>query len=130
MKPTGEWYLEAGQGMGKTLGIAGEKQAYVITDRATYLAFQKTTGLSILLEGDPALLNIYHVIGVNPELHSAINAAGAEAFIAFMLAPETQAVIGGFGVEEFGQALFTPCADNSCGVEVAGAATPMATPAG
>ncbi len=52
VKPTGEWYLEAGQGMGKTLGIAGEKQDYVMTDRATYLAFQKTTGLSVVVENE------------------------------------------------------------------------------
>src|SRR5581483_8736042 len=73
VKPTGEWYLESGQGMGKTLGIAGEKQGYVITDRATYLAFQKATGLSTLLEGDPAFLNVYHVMEVNTEKFPKVN---------------------------------------------------------
>ncbi len=106
VKPAGEWYLEAGQGMGKTLGIAGEKQAYVITDRATYLAFQKTTGLSILLEGDPAFLNIYHVMEVNTEKFPKVNAAGGKAFADFLLSAKVQDVLKTFGKEKFGEALF------------------------
>jgi tungstate transport system substrate-binding protein len=106
VKPAGEWYLEAGQGMGKTLGIAGEKQAYVITDRATYLAFQKTTGLSILLEGDPAFLNIYHVMEVNSTKFPKVNAAGGKAFADFLLSAKVQDVLKTFGKEKFGEALF------------------------
>ena len=106
VKPAGEWYLEAGQGMGKTLGIAGEKQAYVITDRATYLAFQKTTGLSILLEGDPAFLNVYHVMEVNSEKFPKVNAAGGKAFADFLLSAKIQGVLKTFGKEKFGEALF------------------------
>lgn len=106
MKPVGEWYLEAGQGMGKTLGIAGEKQAYVISDRATYLAFQKTSGLSILLEGDPAFLNIYHVMEVNSTKFPKVNAAGGKAFADFLLSVKVQDVLKTFGKEKFGEALF------------------------
>lgn len=106
VKPEGEWYLQAGQGMGKTLGIAGEKQAYVITDRATYLAFQKTTGLSILLEGDPAFLNIYSVMEVNSEKFPKVNAAGGKAFADFLLSAKVQDVLKTFGKEKFGEALF------------------------
>jgi len=106
--PSGEWYLQAGQGMGKTLGIAGEKQAYVITDRATYLAFQKTTGLAVLVEGDPAFLNIYHVMEVNAEKFPKVNATGGKAFADFLLSASVQDILKTFGKEKFGEALFSP----------------------
>jgi tungstate transport system substrate-binding protein len=108
IKPSGEWYLQAGQGMGKTLGIAGEKQAYVISDRATYLAFQKTTGLAVLVEGDPAFLNIYHVMEVNPEKFPKVNTAGGKAFAVFLLSPPAQDVLKTFGKDKFGEPLFFP----------------------
>lgn len=108
IKPAGEWYLEAGQGMGKTLGIAGEKQAYVLSDRATYLAFQKTTGLAVLLEGDPALLNVYHVMEVNPEKFPKVNAQGGKAFADFLLSAKVQDILKTFGKDKFGEALFHP----------------------
>lgn len=108
VKPTGGWYIEAGQGMGKTLGIAGEKQAYVISDRATYLSFQKTTGLSILLEGDPSFLNVYHVMEVNTDKFPKVNAKGGKAFADFLLSSEVQDRLKTFGVDKFGEPLFTP----------------------
>jgi tungstate transport system substrate-binding protein len=108
IKPTGEWYLEAGQGMGKTLGIAGEKQAYVISDRATYLAFQKTSGLSVVLEGDPAFLNIYHVMEINTEKFPKVNATGGKAFADFLLSAKVQDILKTFGKEKFGEPLFYP----------------------
>jgi tungstate transport system substrate-binding protein len=108
LKPSGEWYLQSGQGMGKTLGIAGEKQAYVITDRSTYLSFQKTTGLTALVEGDPAFLNIYHVMEVNAEKFPKVNAAGGKAFADFLLSATAQDTLKAFGKEKFGEALFTP----------------------
>jgi tungstate transport system substrate-binding protein len=108
IKPSGEWYLQAGQGMGKTLGIAGEKQAYVISDRATYLAFQKTTGLAVLVEGDPTFLNIYHVMEVNTEKFPKVNAAGGKAFADFLLSASVQDVLKTFGKEKFGEPLFSP----------------------
>ena len=108
VKPAGEWYLEAGQGMGRTLSIAGEKQAYLISDRATYLAFQKTTGLAVLLESDPAFLNVYHVLEVNPEKFPKVNTKGSKAFADFLLSATAQDMLKTFGVDKFGEALFHP----------------------
>jgi tungstate transport system substrate-binding protein len=124
IEPTGDWYIESGTGMGETLTIASERGAYTITDRGTYLALKDRLDLPILVEGDTALLNVYHVMTLNPENGPHINTAGGEAFLTFLLDPATQAFIGEFGVEEFGEPLFTPCADNSCGVETV--ATPTA----
>jgi tungstate transport system substrate-binding protein len=108
--PKGDWYIEAGQGMGATLAIANERNAYTITDRGTLLALGKRVNLPILIEGDKALLNIYSVIEVNPANGPRINTAGAKAFADFMVAPQTQNVIKNFGVEKFGQSLFFPVA--------------------
>jgi tungstate transport system substrate-binding protein len=106
-------YISSGQGMGATLTIASEKQAYTFTDRATYLANKDNLDLEILVEGDTALLNVYHVITVNPEKWPKANYDGATAFAEFMTDPATQQVIGEFGVEEFGQPLFFPDADKT-----------------
>jgi tungstate transport system substrate-binding protein len=108
LTPEGAWYQESGQGMGATLKIASEKEAYTLTDRATYLANRATLDLAILFAGDKALLNMYHVIVVNPAKWTKVNAAGARAFASFLLSPETQTLIGQFGVEKFGQSLFIP----------------------
>jgi tungstate transport system substrate-binding protein len=124
IEPGGDWYIESGTGMGDTLNIANERGAYTITDRGTYLALRDRLELPILVEGDPTLLNIYHVITLNPTNGPRINSAGGEAFLTFSLDPATQAFIGEFGIAEFGEPLFTPCADNSCGVEAV--ATPTA----
>lgn len=107
--PKGQpWYQETGQGMGATLNVANEKDGYTITDRATFLARQKDLKLVPLVEGDAPLLNIYHVIEVNPSKSSKINAAGGKAFADFMVAAATQQAIGAFGKDKFGQALFVP----------------------
>lgn len=107
--PAGQpWYLESGQGMGATLTIASEKAAYTLTDRATYLANKDNLQLFILSEGDPTLLNVYHVIAVNLEKWPAVNADGATAFAGFLTSVDGQALVGSFGVEEFGQPLFIP----------------------
>lgn len=108
--PAGGWYIESGQGMGATLGIADDRKAYTLTDRATLLAFSKRVRLVIMVEGDRPLLNIYSVMEVNPANRPRVNAAGGKAFAEFMLAPETQAVIKTFGVDKYGQALFVPIA--------------------
>ena len=113
LTPEGDWYQESGQGMGATLKIASEKAAYTLTDRATYLANKDSLALFILLEGDPALLNIYHVILVNVEKWPKINLEGAKAFAAFLVSKTGQDMIGQFGVEKFGQPLFTPDAGKS-----------------
>lgn len=108
--PAAPWYIESGQGMGATLGIANDRRAYTITDRGTYLAFQKRVSLPILVEKDRPLLNIYSVMEVNPANGPRVNAAGGKAFADFMLVPEVQAVIRTFGVDKYGQALFVPIA--------------------
>jgi tungstate transport system substrate-binding protein len=113
--PEGQpWYVQSGSGMGQTLQIADQKLAYTISDRATYLAFEPRLALAVLVEKDERLLNVYHVILVNPERFQHVNSAGAEAFSAFLLAPDTQALIQAFGQDQYGQSLFTPCANNSC----------------
>ena len=109
LDPKGQaWYLESGQGMGATLTIASEKEAYTITDRGTFLAQQENLDLLIILEGDPPLLNPYHVITVNPQKWPNINYDGALAFYKFITTPEIQKVISEFGMLEYGQPLFFP----------------------
>lgn len=103
---TGPWYIESGQGMGATLTIASEKGAYTLADRATYLAFKRRIQLVVLLEGDAALLNIYHVLEVSPARHPRVNAAGGKAFADFMLSAAAQEMIKTFGVGKYGEPLF------------------------
>jgi len=103
-----KWYQQTGLGMGQTLSVTAEKKGYTLADRGTYLALKKNLGLDILVEGDAILLNIYHVIEVNPAKWPKVNAAGGKAFADFMVSKETQAIIKTFGVEKFGSALFFP----------------------
>lgn len=108
-RPEGEWYQAVGQGMGATLTVANEQQAYTLSDRATFLARTlEGIDLEILVEGDSRLFNPYGVIAVNPELHPSVNAEGAAAFIDWLTAVETQQLISQFGIDEFGQPLFVP----------------------
>ncbi|MDR7237857.1 substrate-binding domain-containing protein [Neobacillus drentensis] len=107
IKPAGEWYVSTGQGMGQTLQVAAEKKGYVLTDRATWLAQEKNLNtLQIVVEGGKDLMNIYHVMQVNPEKHDKINSKDAEKFVEFMVDPKTQDVIEQFGKKEYGQSLF------------------------
>jgi tungstate transport system substrate-binding protein len=110
IQPKGNWYIEAGQGMGATLRIANERNAYTISDRGTLLALGKHLNLPVFIEGDKLLLNIYSVMEVNPANGPRVNAAGGKAFADFLVAPQTQNVIKSFGVEKFGQPLFVPVA--------------------
>jgi tungstate transport system substrate-binding protein len=110
VEPKGAWYIESGQGMGQTLGIANDRRTYTITDRGTWLAFQKRISLPILFEKDKPLLNIYSIMEINPANGPRVNTAGGKAFADFMVAPETQAVIKVFGVDKYGQPLFVPIA--------------------
>lgn len=96
--------------MGQALMIADDKAAYTLSDRGTYLRLSERVSLEVLVEGDPQLLNIYHVIRVNPERHRGLNVDGAKAFADFLVSPETQEMIRTFGIEEFGQPLFFPAA--------------------
>ncbi len=108
LTPAGSWYLQAGQGMGATLGIASEKQGYTLTDRATFLAFKARVQLVPLVERDRILLNIYSVLEPNPAKFPQINGTGGKAFADFMVAKETQEVIRTFGVAKYGEPLFFP----------------------
>jgi tungstate transport system substrate-binding protein len=110
VEPKGEWYVESGQGMGATLGIANDRAAYTITDRATYLAFAKRVSLPIVLQGDTRLRNVYAVTEVPRANGPRVNVAGGKAFADFMVSAAAQDVIRGFGLEKFGQALFVPIA--------------------
>jgi len=114
LDPAGEdWYIETGQGQGATLSIASEKGGYALTDRGTFLAYKSNVDLEILVEGDPFLLNVYHVITVNPEKYPNINLEGAKAFADFVTSDEGQKIIAEFGVEKYGQPLFFPDAGKS-----------------
>jgi tungstate transport system substrate-binding protein len=109
INPEGQkWFQQTGLGMGQTLNVAAEKKGYTLADRGTYLSLKKNLGLDILIEGEPLLLNIYHVIEVNPAKWPKVNAAGAKAFAAFMVSKKTQEIIGKFGVEKYGSPLFFP----------------------
>ena len=110
IEPKGPWYIESGQGMGATLTIASERNLYTLTDRGTFLALGKSLRLPVLVEGDRLLFNIYSVMEVNPANSPRINTAGGKALADFMVAPQTQVVIRGFGLDRFGQSLFSPVA--------------------
>jgi len=103
-----KWYQQTGLGMGQTLNVSSEKKGYTLADRGTYLALKKNLSLDILVEGDAILLNIYHVIEVNPAKWPKVNAAGARAFADFMVSKEVQDIVKTFGVDKFGSPLFFP----------------------
>jgi tungstate transport system substrate-binding protein len=103
-----KWYQQTGLGMGQTLSVTAEKKGYTLADRGTYLALRKNLGLDILVEGDAILLNIYHVIEVNPAKWPKVNTTGGKAFADFMVSKETQDIIKTFGVDKFGSPLFFP----------------------
>lgn len=104
--PKGSWYVSAGAGMGACLNIAGETQAYILTDKATYLATKDQTGLVIKLGESSDLKNTYSMIAVNPAKNPGVNIKGAQAFIDFMLSDEASALIKDFGVAKYGEPLF------------------------
>lgn len=106
LEPQGSWYLSIGQGMGKTLMLANEKQAYVLTDRGTYLAFQDKIDLGIMFENQPPLHNSYHVIAVNPQRHPAVKYDLARQYIAYLVSADAQGMIAGF--KKKSQVLFYP----------------------
>ncbi|TGU70532.1 tungsten ABC transporter substrate-binding protein [Geomonas terrae] len=109
--PEGQkWFQQTGLGMGETLNVAAEKKGYLLSDRGTYLALNKKAhlGLQIMVEGEPKLLNVYHVIEVNPAKWPKVNNAGAKAFADFMVSKKVQGIIATFGKKEFGAPLFFP----------------------
>ena len=106
----GEWYIEAGRGMGPTLLMASEKQAYTLTDMGTFLAYGGKLELEPIIDKGDILLNVYSAIAINPERHPHINIEMANNLINFLTSPEIQELIGNYGVNEYGMPLFTPCA--------------------
>jgi len=94
--------------MAATLQMADEKRAYTLTDRATYLAWRDKVELVPMVEGDPLLYNVYHVMEVDPRTAPRRNAAGARALADFFVSAEAQALIAEFGKARFGQSLFVP----------------------
>jgi tungstate transport system substrate-binding protein len=104
VRPSGRWYVRTGQGMGETLTIASQKQAYTLSDRGTYLA-TKNLDLRIISQGGPELFNAYHVIVVR---HTGTNLGCAREFAGWVTSAATQREIGRFGVAEYGQPLFFP----------------------
>ena len=109
VEPSGDWYFETGQGMGETLTIAGQKSAYTLTDRGTYLATEGHTS-TIAFEDSGDLQNFYHVIVVDTGEEPV---PCAEEFSTWLLDPEVQEQIGAFGVEEYGEPLFVPDAEET-----------------
>ncbi len=112
-------YVETGQGMGATLRVADERQGYTLADRGTYLS--QPGSLEVLVEGDASLLNVYHVIDMTDRAGDRVNAEDAKAFADWIVSPEAQERIGGFGVERYGTALFTPDAGKTLAQVEAGA---------
>ena len=102
------WYVESGQGMAATLQMADQKAAYTLTDRATYLAWRDRVALVPMVEGDPFLYNVYHVLELNPHNAPRINVAGGRALADYLVSPEVQRRIAEFGRSRFGQSLFIP----------------------
>ncbi|HDH96442.1 MAG TPA: tungsten ABC transporter substrate-binding protein [Proteobacteria bacterium] len=107
-EPSGDWYIECGQGMAATLRIAYQKNGYTLTDRGTYLSQRKVVKLEPMVEGDPALVNPYHIIVVSKKRHPKVKAEHARLFARFLVDPETQRFIGSFGIKEYGEPLFHP----------------------
>lgn len=100
------WYRAVGQGMGPALNIASASDAYVLTDRATWISFRNKGSLEVLVEGDPRLFNQYGLILVDPRRHPHVKADAGQRFIDFLLSAEGQQLIGAFRVD--GQQLFHP----------------------
>lgn len=107
-RPEGDWYIETGQGMGATLVIADQLAAYTLTDIGTWLANRAPFSLAVLVEGDPMLVNPYHVIRVNPDRFVRLNVDGARALQDYLTSEQARAIIGSFGVARFGRPLFIP----------------------
>ena len=110
VRSAGTWYIEAGAGMGPALMMAGEKQAYTLTDIGTYLAYRGKLDLAPIVDTGAVLLNVYSAIAVNPEKSPGTGIEMANNLIRFLTSPQIQALIGNYGVENYGVSLFTPCA--------------------
>ena len=106
----GSWYKEIGQGMGAALNMASASNAYVLSDRGTWLAFQNRGDLAVLVESDKRLFNQYGVMLVNPVKHSTVKKEAGQRFIDFLISPEGQSAIARYKIN--GQQLFYPNAND------------------
>ncbi len=112
VRNSGAWYIERGGGMGPTLLMAAEKEAYTLSDIGTFLSFQGDTGLVPIVERGSIMLNVYSIIAVSPDSTSDARYQRARTLIDFMVSEETQRIIGEYGRGDFGRPLFIPCAGN------------------
>jgi tungstate transport system substrate-binding protein len=112
VRNSGDWYVEAGKGMGPTLLMANEMQAYVMADISTFLAYNLKSGLSIvsIVEKDPIFLNVYAAIAINPETHPQAKIDIANKLINWLISDEVQDIIATYGEAEYGRSLFFPIA--------------------
>jgi len=110
VQDAGAWYIEAGSGMGPALMMASEKQAYILTDMGTYLAYKGKLELVPIVHKGDILLNVYSAIAINPENVKVKKLDMANNLISFLTSPEVQELIGNYGIKEYGMQLFTPCA--------------------
>lgn len=108
VRQAGDWYIEAGGGMGATLNMASEKQAYTLTDMGTYLAYKRKLELAPIVDKGGILLNVYSAIAVNPEKAPVKNIEMADNLISFLTSTEIQELIGNYGVRDYGMQLFVP----------------------
>jgi tungstate transport system substrate-binding protein len=108
VQKSGDWYIEAGKGMGDTLQMANEKKAYTLTDEGTYLSYKSNLTMVPLVSKGASLLNIYSVMAVYNTKQPVDKIKMANNFINFLIDPATQTDIGSFGVDKYGKALFTP----------------------
>jgi tungstate transport system substrate-binding protein len=111
VRVAGAWYIESGRGMGPTLLLANEKQAYTLTDMGTFLTYGGELDLVPIVDKRAILLNVYSAIAINPEKHPKTNIDMANNLINFLTSPEIQEFIGNYGVEEYGMPLFYPVRD-------------------
>lgn len=105
-----DWYIESGRGMGPTLLMAGEKQAYTLSDLGTFLSYKGKLDLVPMVDEGSLLLNVYSAIAINPGKHPKTNIEMANNLIRFLTSTEMQEFIGSYGVNQYGTALFTPWA--------------------
>jgi tungstate transport system substrate-binding protein len=109
---SGDWYQEAGTGMGATLSMTNEKQAYTLSDIGTYLAYKGDLDLVTLVDEGDILLNVYCAMQINPEKYPDINSTIAKDWINFMISDDVQKEIASFGVDQYGQPLFYAAQDD------------------
>ena len=111
---SGPWYLSLGKGMGETLTVADQKGAYTLTDEGTYLAFKSKLSLVPLITNKPTLLNRYSAIAVNPAKNPNVNIVQADRFINWLMNAEGMQIVGNYGKDTYGKALFTPLTPGVC----------------